>query len=78
MAIERVADLTMQELRTLIGQMIDERMKTRVWPRQSGSRVPEEVFESMRKNIIKPKSGEPSAVEMVLEDRDRWNSGSYA
>lgn len=73
MAAQRVADLTMQELRALIQDMIDQQFKTRPWPQSPPDRSPAEIFESMRKNLIRPQPGEPSAVEMILEDRRRWD-----
>ncbi len=71
MTSERVGDMTKQELEAWITQIIERRM--RYWPgeRPDDERSPAEVFESMRKNIIKRKPGQPSTLQMLREDRDR-------
>ena len=73
MEVERVGDMTMQELRHMIDASIERRIRSdRPRPYQlKGDRPIEEVLESIRKNRIKPKPGTPSVVEMIREDRDR-------
>jgi hypothetical protein len=76
MAPERVGDMTLDELKLLIVQMIDKELpRTQTWPRSHPKRSVSDVLQSMRDNLIQPRVGEPSAVEMVLEDRNRWNDG---
>ena len=76
MATQSVADMTIDELRAMIAQMVEERVaRARSWPPKSSDRPLSEIIESMRKNIIRPMPGEPSAVEMILEDRKRWTAG---
>jgi hypothetical protein len=69
MAAERVADMTIKELKALIDSAIEE--KLRVWPGQRRDRSVAEVLESMRKNIWTPPPGTKSTLEMLREDRDR-------
>lgn len=70
MASERIGDMTKAELEKWMIQLIDRRLK--YWPgNKPDDRTPMEVFESMRKNILKRKPGQPSIVEMLREDRDR-------
>jgi hypothetical protein len=70
MASERVADLTMQELKALINRTLEERLRLGFRHRQPDRPVAE-VLESMRKNIIKRKPGQPTTLQMLREDRDR-------
>jgi hypothetical protein len=69
MATGRVADMTIEELRTFVENVVQEKM--RIWPRRRQDRPVVEVLESMRRNIIKPTPGQPSTLEMLREDRDR-------
>ncbi len=72
MASERVADMTMQELKALVNSAIDERL--RVWRVPRGNRPIADVWESMLENIIEPAPGEPSALDILREERDLWYS----
>ena len=72
MASERVADMTMQEFKALINSVVDERL--RVWPGQRRDRPIADVWESMLENIIEPVPGEPSALDILREERDLWYS----
>ncbi len=74
MAAERVADMTLKELKALIDSAIEE--KLRIWPRQQPDRPHGELWASMLKNIIKPSPGEPSVLELLREERDQWYSRS--
>ncbi len=69
MAAERVADLTMHELREVIRDMINEHLKT--WPRPQDSRTTHEVLDSIDRNMWTPPAGSPSTLQLLREDRDR-------
>ncbi len=69
MAADRVADLTMRELREVIRNMINEQLKT--WPRPRDSRTTQEVLDSIERNMWTPPAGSPSTLELLREDRDR-------
>ena len=70
MAADRIGDMTKVEFENWVLQLIDQRLK--YWPAEvHDERSPMEVFESMRKNLLKRKPGQPSVVEMIREDRDR-------
>ena len=72
MATGRVADLTMQELKTLIRQVLDEQISNRTpLRRQQSDRPVAEVLEEMRKNIWTPPPSAKSSLELLREDRDR-------
>jgi len=68
-----IADLTVEELKALIAEVVDDRMM-RYW------RQPEPVIdkvalkktlESIDSHMWTPPPGAPSVVEMLREDRDR-------
>lgn len=70
MASERIGDMTKDELKSWVIELVEERMI--YWPGEKPvSRSPKEVFESIQKNRLKRKPGEPSTLEMLREDRDR-------
>jgi hypothetical protein len=69
MAAERAADLTMQELREVIRDMINERLKT--WPRPRDSRTTQEILASIDRNMWTPPAGTPGTLQLLREDRDR-------
>ncbi len=73
MTVESVGDMTVQELRSMIEAVVDERIRPghpRPY-RQTSDRPIGEVLQSMRENIWTPPPGTPSIVEMLREDRDR-------
>ena len=67
---QRVADMTLEELRALIADEVRAHMNIRVY-RPERKRAPQEVLESIRRNRWTPPPGAPSVVEMIREDRDR-------
>jgi hypothetical protein len=72
MAAERVADMTVRELKTLIELVVDQRMRMRTRPyRQQSDRPLSEILDEMRQIRIERGPGDPSVVEMIREDRDR-------
>jgi hypothetical protein len=72
MATERVADMTVRELKTLIELVVDQRMRMRTRPyRQQSDRPLSEILDEMRQIRIERGPGDPSVVEMIREDRDR-------
>jgi hypothetical protein len=69
MAENRVADLTMQELREFIREMVDERIKT--WPRPYDPRTTREILDSIDRHMWTLPADSPSTLELLREDRDR-------
>ena len=69
---KKVAELTVGEIRTLIAQIVDERLilwgKTR---RTNDSRSVKEILDSIASHRWTPPPGAPSVVEMIREDRDK-------
>lgn len=70
MASERIGDMTRNELEAFVNSIIEKRLRQYPYVQQ-GDRPVKEVLRSMRRNIIKPKPGQPSTLEMLCEDRDR-------
>lgn len=70
MASERIGDMTRNELEAFVNSIIEKRLRQYPYVQQ-GDRPVKEVLRSMRRNIIKPKPGQPSTLEMLREDRDR-------
>ena len=69
MTAERAADLTMQELRDFVKELIDERLKT--WPRPSDPRTTREILASIDRNMWTPSLASPGTLQLLREDRDR-------
>ena len=73
MAVERVGDMSRQELTRVVEAIIEQKITSHE-PRpyqQSGSRPMKAVIESMRQNLWTPPAGAKSSLEFLREDRDR-------
>ncbi len=68
MATERVGDMTLEELKTLIKETVEE-LRDEQEP-YSGLSV-EEIIENVRKHRPTLPPGAPSNLELLREDRDR-------
>ncbi len=66
---QRVADMTLEELRALIADEVRARMNICVY-RPERKRTPQEVLESIERNMWTLPPGAPSVVEMIREDRE--------
>ena len=70
MASERIGDMTKDELERLVNRMVAKRMSK--WSKtKPDNRTPHERFQSIRRNCLKSKPGQPSVLEMLREDRER-------
>ena len=68
----RVADMSVEDLEALVARMIDACLGT--WPQQPqhiGQRSPE-VWRSIVDNILELALGQPTALEMLREEREQW------
>lgn len=72
MASERVGDMTIKELRELINTTVEQHLMRNVWHTPRRDRPASDVWESMLANIIKQSPNEPTALEMLREERDQW------
>lgn len=72
MADKQVADLTLEELKGLIAQVVDQRLQYELQPQPSSTkRSLQEIMDSVDSHRWTPPAGSPSVVEMIREDRDR-------
>jgi hypothetical protein len=77
MANDRIGDMTLDELKSVIQQEINHRLRyidrTRLnefAPKQD-SRTVDDINESIKRRRHKPASGTPSTLELLREDRNR-------
>jgi hypothetical protein len=64
MAVERVTDMTIDELKALIDQRIHQVLKPQ------DARSVQEILESIDRNMWTPPPGAKSSLELLREDRD--------
>lgn len=70
----RVADMSLRELRAMIDEIVQERLQA--WPyraQRSGTTGPD-AWQHLLDNMIEPKAGEPSALDMLREEREQWSN----
>jgi hypothetical protein len=68
-AKERVADMTMAELQTMIEQTVERQLRGIMYTRRD-PRSMETVLASIERNRWTPPPGSKSVLEMLREDRD--------
>jgi hypothetical protein len=69
MATERVGDMTLEELKTFVEQVVNRRLsKTR---QLGGTRSVQDINDSIRRHRWTPPPGAKSSLELLREDRDR-------
>jgi hypothetical protein len=70
MAAERVADMTIEELKTMIRQIVEEELQHRQG--LAMSHIVKEVLDSTEHHhTLTPSAGQMSAVEILLEERKK-------
>ena len=69
MSTQRVADMTLDELKAFIEEIVDQRL-TRTAKSES-NRSAEEIHESIRRHRWAPPPGSPSNLDLLRGDRDR-------
>ncbi|GEM_PF-894997 len=77
MTSPKVAEMTLEELKVVVANVVDERLRDRSIPpvKMPDPRKLQEVFDSIDLNLIIPRSGEPTGSEMILEEREQWRKG---
>ncbi|MCL1462866.1 hypothetical protein [Argonema galeatum] len=72
MGNKAVAELTVEELKAIIAQVVDERLQQERHPTITvKKRSLQDVMAAMDRIRWTPPPGSPSVVEMIREDRDR-------
>jgi hypothetical protein len=69
MVAQRVADMTLEELKVLVEEIVDKRIQRGIKPRST--RSVKEINESIRRHRWTPPEGAPTNQELLREDRDR-------
>jgi hypothetical protein len=69
--MERIGELTIDELEAIVARMIDARLGIGDQPQSIGQRTPE-VWEAIRTQVVKPSSDTPSPTALLREERDQW------
>lgn len=68
----RIADMTMDDLKALIGEMIDARLgHSSFGPYRLGEPTPES-WQAILDSIVQSAPGQPSATDLLREERDQW------
>ncbi|MCA0456638.1 MAG: hypothetical protein LCI00_21875 [Chloroflexi bacterium] len=74
---DRIGDMTMSELVSVIQREVDHRMRfiktTRLneFASKSDARTTDEINESIKRRRVTPTPNTPSTLELLREDRDR-------
>ena len=69
METKRVTDMTVEELKALIVEVVDERLRNK--EQRSEKRSLQEIFDSIDRHRWTPPPGAKSSLELLREDRDR-------
>ena len=69
METKRVTDMTVDELKALIVEIVDERLRNK--EQRSEKRSLQEIFDSIDRHRWTPPPGAKSSLELLREDRDR-------
>ena len=68
-----IAELTIEELKALIAEVVDERLQ--LWQKPQSPqkmRSPKDILERMDRIRLKSKPGEPTLSQMIIEERNKW------
>lgn len=68
MSAERVGDMTLDELKVLIKQEVDQHLQRVSKPKDP--RTVQEILDSIDQHMWTPPPGTPSTLDLLREDRD--------
>lgn len=69
MSAQRVGDMTLNELKEFVEEIVERRTQRGVKPKSK--RSVKEINDSIRQHRWTPPEGTPSTLELLREDRDR-------
>ncbi len=69
METKRVTNMTVEELKALIVEVVDERLRNK--EQRSEKRSLQEIFDSIDRHRWTPPPGAKTSLELLREDRDR-------
>lgn len=70
MVAAKIVDMTVDDIKSLIGEVVDERLRN-WWQQSRDTRSIEEVLAAMDHLRWTPPPDSPSTTELLREDRDR-------
>jgi hypothetical protein len=70
MATSKITEMTMDEIKVLITEVVDERLR-HWWQKSTDTRSTDEVLSVMDRLRWTPPSGSPTTTELLREERDR-------
>ena len=68
MVAAKIVDMTVDDIKSLIAEVVDERLRN--WQQSRDTRSVEEILAAMDRLRWTPPSGSPSTTELLREDRD--------
>ncbi|MGA7953594.1 MAG: hypothetical protein WCA07_08740 [Gloeobacterales cyanobacterium] len=68
MVAAKIVDITVDDIKSLIAEVVDERLRN--WQQSRDTRSVEEILAAMDRLRWTPPSGSPSTTELLREDRD--------
>ncbi len=76
MTTKSLAEMTVEELKELITQVVDQRLINSKHPSKLVDKQRlQEIFAAIDRHIIVPLPGEPTGSEMIIEERNQWRQG---
>jgi hypothetical protein len=73
MVSQKIADMTVEELKDLIQQVVDERLSQP--PAASHGSAVLAILKTIEQRRWTPASGTPKASQMIIEERNQWRQG---
>lgn len=68
-----IAELTVEELKALIAEVVDQRLQLWEKPQSPKAlRSAKDILERMDRIRLKSKPGEPTLSQMIIEERNKW------
>lgn len=71
MSTQQLATMSLDDLRLLIAEIVDERLRERPWPGQITDESVDDVLEAMHRDLWTPPPGAKTSQEILREDRER-------
>jgi hypothetical protein len=68
MVATKIVDMTVDDIKSLIAEVVDERLRN--WQQSRDTRSAEEILAAMDRLRWTPPSGSPSTTVLLREDRD--------
>ncbi len=73
MHVQKVVDMTVDDLKELIRQVVKEQLQNQPPPKDTRSVA--EILQSIEQHRWTPPPGTPTASQMIIEEREQWRQG---